>query len=90
MAPLSPDSPLQFPCSFPLKAFGEDTPEFAASVREIVARHVPGLGDAAFSRRQSREGRYVSITVTFTAESREQLDAIYRELSENPRVLMAL
>jgi len=40
--------------------------------------------------RPSRTGKYLSLTVTIRAVSREQLDAIYREISAHPLVAMAL
>jgi putative lipoic acid-binding regulatory protein len=40
--------------------------------------------------RASRLGNYISLTCTINATSREQLDALYRELSGNPRVVMVL
>jgi len=38
----------------------------------------------------SRGGRFVSVTVTITAESRAQLDAIYADLRAHEQVLAAL
>jgi hypothetical protein len=40
--------------------------------------------------RPSKAGTYLSLTITIVAQSREQLDAIYQELSSHPLVLMAL
>ena len=34
--------------------------------------------------RSSREGNYLSVTATVNATSREQLDALYRELTSAP------
>jgi uncharacterized protein len=79
-----------FPCSFPLKVFGHDTDDFEALVVAVVRRHVGGDEDLAVSSRQSRGGKYLAVTVTFTAESRQQLDALYLDLSQNKRVLMTL
>jgi hypothetical protein len=79
---------LQFPCSFPLKAIGAGVDDFEALVVSIVRRHAPGI-DAVASR-PSAGGKYLGVTVTFVAESREQLDALYRELSAHPRVVMLL
>ena len=79
-----------FPCSFPLKVFGHDRDDFEALVVALVRRHVGADEDLAVSSRQSSGGKYLAVTVTFTAESREQLDALYLELSRNKRVLMAL
>ena len=57
---------------------------------DIVRRHVPDLPEDASHSRLSRGGKYLAVTVTFVAESREQLDALYRELSAHPRVVMLL
>ena len=40
--------------------------------------------------RASRGGRYLAVTVTVRAQSRDQLDDIYRALSAHERVLFAL
>lgn len=74
---------LEFPCRFPVKVMGRTTSEFEPRVMEIVRRHVPDLGEDAVRGRPSRSGRFVSLTVTFTARSREQLDDLYRELSDS-------
>jgi len=87
---MSDKSPLTFPTEFPIKVMGKDTQDFHASVAEIFARHVAPLENLKVSRQASREGRFVSVTVTFTAESRAQLDALYTELSGNQHVLMSL
>ncbi len=57
---------------------------------ELVRRHAPDLRENAVAIRPSRNGRYLSVTVTVRAVSQEQLDAIYRELSSSEAVLMAL
>ena len=84
------ESLLAFPCDFPIKAFGLAANDFDALVVELVRRHAPDLSEGAVSSRLSRQGKYAAVTVTVQATSREQLDAIYRELSACERVLMAL
>lgn len=84
------DSLLEFPCEFPIKAFGAADDDFDALVVSLVRRHVPDLGEANVYSRLSNGGRYMSVTVTINATSREQLDAIYRELTDEARVVMAL
>ncbi len=81
---------MEFPCTFPIKAIGHHTGDFKSMVVEIVRRHVPNLDEQAVSTRPSNGGKYLSVTATFTATSREQLDALYVELSSNKRVLMLL
>lgn len=81
---------LEFPRPFPLKAIGREGEGFDAFVLEAVRRHVPDVDSAAVTRRPSGAGNYTAVTVTFTAQSREQLDALYRELSASERVLILL
>lgn len=79
-----------FPCEFPIKVMGYWAEDFDALVMQIVRRHVDNLGEGALRSRESRGGRYMSVTVTIEARSREQLDAIYRDLTSEKRVVMAL
>lgn len=84
------ESALEFPCNFPIKAMGLAAADFDALVVSIISRHVAALGEGAVTSRPSSNGKYISVTVTISAESQQQLDAIYRELTAHPRVLMAL
>lgn len=81
---------LEFPCEFPLKVMGRAGGGFDALVVELVRRHVADLDPRAVRSRASRGGSYLAVTVTVRAESRSQLDALYRELSGHERVLMVL
>ncbi len=81
---------LEFPCAFPIKAMGHASPHLDATVVGIVRRHVPDLAEGAVRVRPSRGGRYLSVTVNIRATSRDQLDAIYRDLTACERVLVAL
>ncbi len=79
---------LEFPCEFPIKAFGKNSPDFEALVASIVDKHVPSAEQAAISSRSSNGDKYLAVTVTFTAQSQAQLDALYQELGDSERVLM--
>jgi uncharacterized protein len=81
---------LEFPCRFPIKAMGEHDENFEILVVELVRKHAPDLTEEAVASRASQGGKYLSVTVTVTATSREQLDNIYRELTACEQVLMAL
>ena len=87
---MSDDSPLEFPCAFPIKMMGRDTPEFRATARALVEKHAGEVADEAVQAALSRNGRFVSVTVTITAISKQQLDDIYREVTAHSDVLMAL
>lgn len=90
MAQLNEDSLLSFPCEFPLKIVGRKAHGFAQEVMEIVLRHAPDFDASTMEMRPSRQGNYLSLTVTVNAVSREQLDALYRELCDHPAVVMVL
>jgi putative lipoic acid-binding regulatory protein len=84
------ESPLKFPCEFPVKAMGKADCELDMIVVEIVRRHVPDLAEAAVYTRDSTAGNYVSVTVKVNATSRAQLDAIYQDLVDCEAVIMAI
>lgn len=87
---MTDDSPLQFPCRFSIKAMGKSGLELDITVIEIVRRHSPGINEGAVSIRPSKDGNYIAVTVVIDAHSRQQLDAIYQDLSDHPQVLMVL
>ena len=80
---------LIFPTEYPVKVFGHDSVEFIDYVIEVVSRHVPELTLESFTTNRSSGGKYVSVSVTFIAESRQQVDALYEELGRDKRVLTA-
>ncbi len=82
--------PLAFPCRIDIKAMGRQNIRFEALVQGIVSRHVDAQDLHAVRTRPSRGNKYVALTLTITAHSRAQLDAIYRELSSCEDVLVAL
>jgi putative lipoic acid-binding regulatory protein len=84
------ESPLKFPCKFPIKAMGRSDCELDLVVVEIVRRHVPDLSEDAVHQRDSGQGNYTSVTVVVNATSRAQLDAIYQDLVDCEAVIMAL
>lgn len=83
-------SALEFPCAFPIKAFGRMKSGFEAQALRIVRRHAPDFDAASMRSRASRHGNYLAVTFTVQATSREQLDAIYRELSACGDLIMVL
>lgn len=84
------ESLLTFPCVFPMKIMGRREDGFAQTVAEIVLKHAPDFHPETMEMRSSSQGRYLSLTVTLNAKSREQLDALYSELSKHPMVAMVL
>lgn len=87
---MSDESVIQFPCEFPIKMMGRDTPDFHKTARRLIENHVGPVADEAIQANVSGKGNFVSVTVTVTATSQQQLDDIYRDVSGHDDVLMAL
>ncbi len=81
---------IEYPSEFPIKIMGHTKAGFAQNVLEIVKRHAPDFDGATMEMKASKQGKYLSITCTINASSREQLDALYRELCDHPMVVMVL
>lgn len=84
------ESPLKFPCDFPIKAMGKTGCDLDITVVEIVRRYAPDLSEGAIHTRDSKQGNYIAVTVVVRATSRAQLDAIYQDLVDHDDVIMAL
>ena len=83
-------SPISFPCDFSLKVMGKSSAEFVNRVIAIVRQHFPNFNEAQLQKRFSQFTHYISLTVTVHAESQEQLDNLYRQLSSTPEILVVL
>ena len=84
------DSLIEYPSAFPIKVMGAHVEGFVEAVVEVALRFDPGFDPAAIERRPSKAGNYLGLTITVTATSREQLDALYRTLSNHPMVKVVL
>jgi putative lipoic acid-binding regulatory protein len=69
---------------------GRRSDDFRSLVMGIVQKHVGAVDAANIEERPSKDGNYLSLTCTFSAQSKDQLDALYRELTSCERVLIVL
>lgn len=88
-APVDPaqarrESLLDYPVRFPIKVVGVNENGFVHAITHVVRQFDPGFDAATIELRESSGGRYLGITVTVLATSREQLDDLYRALSTHP------
>ena len=87
---MSEESALTFPCQFPIKVMGINSDSFENEIFMIAIQYAPNLGETAISSTPSRTEKYLSVTVTITAQNREQLDNLYRAFNKHPDVKMVL
>jgi uncharacterized protein len=78
------------PLSISMRVVGRNDEGFASFVIGLVRRHVPELAEESVFLRVSRDQNYVSVVVPLVLQSKEQFDAVYRELTAHDRVLMVL
>jgi uncharacterized protein len=80
----------EFPSEFPIKVMGRHDSGIRALTQAIIERHAGPQPESSIRTRTSADGNFLALTYMVQATSREQLDAIYRELTACKSVLMAL
>ncbi|HEY0681005.1 MAG TPA: DUF493 domain-containing protein [Steroidobacter sp.] len=88
--PETSETLFEFPCDFPLKVMGRRTDDFRSIVLGIVQKHAGPITPDNIEERPSSSGAYLSLTCTFTAQSKRQLDDLYKELTAHERVMVVL
>ena len=81
---------ITYPSAFPIKVMGQNVDGFVHAVTEIARRFDPDYDAATVELRPSKGAKYLGVTITVTATSREQLDELYRTLSTHPLVKVVL
>ena len=81
---------IEYPSRFPIKVMGVNADGFVHAVTEIARRFDPAFDASTVELRPSSKAKYLGVTVTVTATSREQLDELYRTLSTHPMVKVVL
>ena len=81
---------IEYPSQFPIKVMGLNVTGFVHAMTSIAERFDPAFDAATVELRASKGDKYLGVTLTVTATSREQLDELYRTLSTHPMVKMVL
>lgn len=81
---------IEYPSAFPIKVMGAQAEGFVDAVVALARQFDPAFDAASVELRPSRGGNYLGITITVTATSREQLDALYGALTAHPMVKVVL
>ncbi|MGQ0711055.1 MAG: YbeD family protein [Rhodoferax sp.] len=84
------DSLIEYPSLFPIKVMGERADGLVHAITCIAKEFDPGFDASTIELRESSGGKYLGVTITITATSREQLDELYRTLSTHPMVKVVL
>lgn len=84
------ESLIQYPCQFPIKVMGQQADGFVEAIAVVARQFDPSFDATTIEQRPSSGGRYLGLTITITATSRDQLDEVYRTLSTHPMVKVVL
>ncbi len=63
---------------------------FSDKAVQLVERHVGKVAADSVQISNSKNGNFLSVTVTIDAQSQEQLDNIYNDLCNHEEILVAL
>lgn len=86
-----PEAPkIEFPCAYPVKVVGDAEPDFRDMVLKILVEYCGPIDDKDVSVRESRTGKFSSVSVTITATGERQLQSIHEALKATGRVQMVL
>ncbi|MEJ6003267.1 DUF493 family protein [Paucibacter soli] len=89
--PIPPEESLiEYPSRFPIKVMGAHVEGFVEAIVMVAQQFDPEFDGATVERRPSSGGKYLGLTITVTATSREQLDELYRTLTTHPMVKVVL
>ena len=83
------DTLIEFPADIAVKAMGLNSLDFEALITSLVLPHIEP-DPVKFTTLPSKEGKYVSVSIRFTASNIEQLETVYTALKAEPRVLYTL
>ena len=84
------ESLIEYPSLFPIKVMGIKADGYVQAVTHIARQFDPAFDASTIELRESKGGKYLGVTITVTATSREQLDELYRTLSTHPMVKVVL
>ena len=90
LPPSETESLMQFPMEFPIKIMGVATEDFLDIVHGIAREHFEDFSEEFTKTEYSRTGKYMSVTITVNAQSKDQLDNVYRTYTSHPKVKIVL
>ena len=81
---------IEYPSALPIKVMGLNVDGFVEAMTTVARHFDPAFDAATVELRASSASKYLGVTLTVTATSREQLDELYRTLSTHPMVKVVL
>lgn len=87
---MNPSEVMQFPMDFPVKVMGLNEADFPDIVADIARTVFPNFDNSKTKTVLSSNRKYISVNIVVHAESKAQLDDLYRAITSHPKVKVAL
>lgn len=81
---------MDFPVKHPIKIIGNNIPTFIEIIKKATVDRFPDFVLDTNTVRLSKNGRYISVTVTILFKNQEELDDLYRAYTSIPDVQFVL
>jgi len=81
---------IKYPADMSIKAMGLNAADFEDWVKGLVFPIIAPQTANKIDTRESSGGKYLSVTVHFTATDKEQYELVYNALRDDARVLFTL
>lgn len=81
---------IEFPCAYPIKVMGEAAPDFKACILDALKEENTQFEESSITVADSRNGRFQSIRITITAQSKDHLEKLHACLKATGRVQLVL
>lgn len=81
---------LEFPLHLSLKSIGKDEQDYRQFVIDTVSSFITDLDINLVTTHESHGGKYIAVSVPFTAQNQDQLNAIYGKLKQDSRTVFML
>ena len=86
----SSKSLIEFPCEYPIKIIGDGSSMFTDHIESVMTNTL-GLGNySKISEKYSKNKKWLSITISFTAKNENQLRRIHHHLKVSNSVKMVI
>ena len=81
---------MDFPVKHPIKIIGNNIPTFIEIINKATVDRFPDFVLDTNTVRLSKNGRYISVTVTILFKNQEELDDLYRAYTSIPDIQFVL
>ena len=81
---------IEFPCEYPIKIMGKNVDNFERVILSVLDKLSPTYSRETITRRVSKKGTFISLTVLIIATGKPQLEKLNKDLKATGLVSIVL